>query len=127
VLQGPLLLSGAAFEVGTAAADAPLGPLELKRAWVRKEGGDALWHVAVANPTSSGFGVTVVVRLLGPSGETAASDAISFELGRGAEREVESTVAVATSDAASSAASWRIEAWVRVLPAPDRRTLGGTG
>lgn len=125
VLRGPVLHADAELVTGAAALDAPLGPLELSRAWVRQQGQELRWHVVVANPTASGFAVTIVVRMLDASGGTTASDTLSFELRRGDEREIDARIPA--RDPAGAASAWRIEAWVRVLAAPDRRTLGGTG
>jgi len=118
--QGPAA-SGAPID------DAPPGPLRLSDGTIVKEQGGLRWQVVVHNPTSSPFGVTLVLTVVDADGQLRESDNVSFRIGSGETREV-SRVAPAPGPAPPAhAGSWQIESWVRVLEAPDRRTLRGTG
>lgn len=122
-LAGPVTAIEEPLSSGEATPDAPYGPLRLGNAWVRSTAAGHRWHLQVENPTTSPFGVTIVLRLLDAGGATRASDSVSFAIGRHDVREIERELA----EAPPGVTGWRLDAWVRVLPAPDRRTLGGTG
>lgn len=122
MFSGPVLSAEESLRTGEPTPDSPLGPLRLRQAWVRSSEPGTRWHVAIENPTTSPFGVTIVLRLVDADGTTGAWDSVSFELERGETREIDREVGAVPP----AIGGWSLEAWVRVLPAPDRRTLGGT-